>query len=144
MATKKEKQAAKSEKNDKLKAELGSGVEAWKEYETKAKKYIPSTLETQGQTTFTPTGSLVVDTLTTRGGIPRGCLTEIAGEPGGGKTTLAIKICKNIIANGGTAAYVNAEQALDVDYAMALGLDILNDPKFIIWMFRIEKAWLVN
>jgi len=56
------------------------------------------------------------------GGIPRGRITEIYGPEGGGKTTLALQIIANVQEAGGTAAFVDAEHAMDPDYAEKIGV----------------------
>ena len=63
------------------------------------------------------------------GGIPRGRVTEIFGPEGGGKTTLCLQIIGEAQKLGGIVAYIDVEQALDVDYARALGVDV--DKMFI-------------
>jgi recombination protein RecA len=58
------------------------------------------------------------------GGIPRGRITEIYGPESSGKTTLALHIAANAQKTGGVAAFIDAEHALDVEYARKLGVDI--------------------
>src|SRR5882724_10251584 len=60
------------------------------------------------------------------GGIPRGRVTEIFGPESSGKTTLALHVVANAQRLGGAAAYIDAEHALDVEYAKKLGVDIDN------------------
>src|SRR6266702_3911051 len=60
------------------------------------------------------------------GGIPRGRVTEIFGPESSGKTTLALHVVANSQRQGGAAAYIDAEHALDVEYAKKLGVDIDN------------------
>jgi recombination protein RecA len=57
------------------------------------------------------------------GGIPRGRIVEIYGPESSGKTTLALHVLAEAQRDGGTAAFVDAEHALDVAYAKALGID---------------------
>jgi len=57
------------------------------------------------------------------GGFPRGRIIEVYGPESGGKTTLALQVVANVQHAGGTAAYVDAEHALDLNYAQALGVD---------------------
>ena len=60
------------------------------------------------------------------GGVPRGRIVEIYGPESGGKTTLALHIVSQAQKNGGVAAYIDAEHALDAAYATKLGVDIEN------------------
>ncbi|GGR29724.1 recombinase RecA [Deinococcus ruber] len=69
------------------------------------------------------TGSLSLDLALGVGGIPRGRVTEIYGPESGGKTTLALAIIAQAQKAGGTAAFIDAEHALDPVYARALGVN---------------------
>lgn len=69
------------------------------------------------------TGSLSLDLALGVGGIPRGRVTEIYGPESGGKTTLALAIVAQAQKAGGTAAFIDAEHALDPVYARALGVN---------------------
>jgi recombination protein RecA len=71
-----------------------------------------------------PTGSLSLDIALGVGGIPRGRVTEIFGSESSGKTTLAQHIIAEAQRAGGTAVYIDAENALDPAYAAACGVDI--------------------
>lgn len=71
-----------------------------------------------------PTGSLALDVATGVGGIPRGRITEIFGAEASGKTTLALHIVAQAQKLGGISAYIDAEHALDVNYARNLGVNI--------------------
>ncbi len=71
-----------------------------------------------------PTGSLSLDIALGVGGIPRGRVTEIFGSESSGKTTLAQHIIAEAQKAGGTAVYIDAENALDPMYAAACGVDI--------------------
>ncbi|MEZ4413837.1 MAG: recombinase RecA [Gemmatimonadales bacterium] len=73
-----------------------------------------------------PTGAINLDAATGVGGIPRGRITEIYGPESSGKTTLCLHVAANVQKGGGVAAYVDAEHALDVEYARKLGVDIDN------------------
>jgi len=73
-----------------------------------------------------PTGAINLDAAIGIGGIPRGRVTEIFGPESSGKTTLALHVAGNAQRAGGVAAYVDAEHALDVDYARKLGVDVDN------------------
>jgi len=71
-----------------------------------------------------PTGSLALDIALGVGGIPRGRVIEIYGPESSGKTTLAQHIVAECQQKGGIAAFVDAEHALDPEYAKALGVNI--------------------
>src|SRR4051812_8137473 len=73
-----------------------------------------------------PTGAINLDAATGVGGIPRGRITEIYGPESSGKTTLTLHLAANVQKMGGVAAYVDAEHALDIDYARKLGVDVEN------------------
>ena len=73
-----------------------------------------------------PTGSLSLDIALGVGGLPRGRITEIYGPESSGKTTLALHGIAEAQKRGGTAAFIDAEHALDTDYAKRLGVDIDN------------------
>lgn len=70
------------------------------------------------------TGSLSLDVALGVGGLPKGRITEIYGPESGGKTTLALHCVAEAQKAGGLALYVDAEHALDTEYARALGVDV--------------------
>lgn len=70
-----------------------------------------------------PTGSLSLDIATGVNGVPRGRIVEIYGPESSGKTTLALHIAANAQRAGGTAAFVDAEHALDPEYAKNIGVN---------------------
>jgi recombination protein RecA len=70
-----------------------------------------------------PTGSLSLDLALGIGGIPRGRVTEIYGQEASGKTTLALHVLAEAQKAGGVAAFIDAEHALDVNYAKKLGVN---------------------
>lgn len=70
------------------------------------------------------TGSLALDFALGVGGIPRGRITEIFGPESSGKTTIALHVIAEVQKQGGTAAFIDAEHALDPIYAKKLGVDI--------------------
>jgi recombination protein RecA len=70
-----------------------------------------------------PTGSIALDVALGIGGLPRGRVIEIYGPESSGKTTVALHAVANAQASGGVAAFIDAEHALDPDYARALGVD---------------------
>jgi recombination protein RecA len=71
-----------------------------------------------------PTGAITLDLALGIGGIPRGRITEIFGPEMSGKSTLALYIMANAQSNGGTAAYVDAEHAMDPSYASNCGVKV--------------------
>lgn len=73
-----------------------------------------------------PTGSLALNAALGVGGIPRGRITEIFGPESSGKTTLALHVIAEAQKTGGLAAFVDAEHALDANYAQNLGVDTDN------------------
>ncbi|MEP6852207.1 MAG: recombinase RecA [bacterium] len=70
-----------------------------------------------------PTGSIALDVALGIGGLPRGRVVEIYGPESSGKTTVALHAVASAQAAGGVAAFIDAEHALDPDYARALGVD---------------------
>jgi recombination protein RecA len=73
-----------------------------------------------------PTGSIALDLALGVGGLPRGRVVEIYGPESSGKTTLALHVIAEAQKNGGTAAFIDVEHALDPTYAAALGIDLDN------------------
>lgn len=73
----------------------------------------------------TPTGALSLD-LALGGGIPKGRVIEIYGPESSGKTTLSLHAIAQVQKNGGTAAFIDAEHALDPSYAKRIGVDVDN------------------
>ena len=71
-----------------------------------------------------PTGSVALDVALGCGGLPRGRIVEIYGPESSGKTTLALSVVAQMQKIGGTAAFIDAEHALDPQYAAKLGVDI--------------------
>src|SRR5512136_1544461 len=70
-----------------------------------------------------PTGSVALDVALGIGGLPRGRIVEIYGPESSGKTTLALHAVANAQKAGGIAAFIDAEHALDPEYAKKLGVD---------------------
>ena len=70
-----------------------------------------------------PTGSLALDLALGIGGLPKGRIVEVYGPESSGKTTLALHVVANAQKNGGVAAFIDAEHALDPEYARKLGVD---------------------
>jgi len=71
-----------------------------------------------------PSGSLALDIALGVGGVPRGRIIEIFGMEASGKTTLALHLIAEVQKRGGTAAFIDAEHALDPTYSRALGVDL--------------------
>ena len=71
-----------------------------------------------------PTGSIALDVALGIGGLPRGRIVEIYGPESSGKTSLTLHAIANAQKNGGIAAFIDAEHALDPEYAKKLGVDI--------------------
>jgi recombination protein RecA len=79
--------------------------------------------ETRSPVEVIPTGSIALDVALGLGGLPRGRIVEIYGPESSGKTTLALHALANAQKAGGIAAFIDAEHALDPDYAKKLGCD---------------------
>ena len=96
------------------------------------KEYGKGTIQTLGEKSARlgvdaiPTGSLALDIALGVGGVPRGRVVEIYGPEASGKTTLALQIIANAQKEDGIAAFVDAEHALDPEYAGQLGVDMEN------------------
>jgi recombination protein RecA len=82
--------------------------------------------DTRLQVDAIPTGAFNLDAAIGIGGVPRGRVTEIYGPESSGKTTLALHIVANAQKEGGIAAFIDAEHAMDSEYAKKLGVDIDN------------------
>jgi len=79
--------------------------------------------ETRAPLEVIPTGAIALDVALGIGGLPRGRVVEIYGPESSGKTTVALHAVANAQRNGGIVAFVDAEHALDPEYAKALGVD---------------------
>ncbi|MGA4668256.1 recombinase RecA [Propionibacteriaceae bacterium Y1923] len=79
--------------------------------------------ETRQPIAFIPTGSVALDVALGIGGLPRGRIVEIYGPESSGKTTVALHAIAQAQAEGGICAFIDAEHALDPDYAKKLGVD---------------------
>jgi recombination protein RecA len=79
--------------------------------------------ETRVPVEVIPTGSIALDVALGIGGLPRGRVVEIYGPESSGKTTVALHAVANAQKAGGIAAFIDAEHALDPDYAQKLGVD---------------------
>src|SRR4051812_31685103 len=73
-----------------------------------------------------PTGAINLDAAIGIGGVPRGRITEVFGPESSGKTTLCLHVIANAQRAGGIAAFIDAEHALDIEYARKLGVDVDN------------------
>jgi recombination protein RecA len=80
--------------------------------------------ETRAPIDVIPTGAISLDVALGIGGLPRGRVVEIYGPESSGKTTVALHAVANAQRAGGIAAFIDAEHALDPEYAKALGVDI--------------------
>jgi recombination protein RecA len=94
------------------------------------KQYGKGSIMKLGESTHTkvetiPTGALSLD-LALGGGIPRGRVIEIYGPESSGKTTLTLHVIAECQRRGGTAAFIDAEHALDPSYAQRIGVDVQN------------------
>ncbi|HSR26604.1 MAG TPA: DNA recombination/repair protein RecA, partial [Candidatus Eisenbacteria bacterium] len=78
----------------------------------------------QREVTVIPTGALPLDLALGVGGMPRGRVVEIYGPESAGKTTVALHVVAEAQKQGGVAAFVDAEHALDPIYASRIGVDI--------------------
>ena len=72
------------------------------------------------------TGAINLDAVIGIGGVPRGRISEIYGPESSGKTTLCLHVIANAQRQGGIAAFIDAEHALDIQYARKLGIDVDN------------------
>jgi recombination protein RecA len=79
--------------------------------------------DTRAPVEVIPTGSIALDVALGIGGLPRGRVVEIYGPESSGKTTVALHAVANAQRNGGIAAFIDAEHALDPEYAAKLGVD---------------------
>ena len=79
--------------------------------------------ETRAPIEVIPTGSIALDVALGIGGLPRGRVVEIYGPESSGKTTVALHAVANAQKAGGIAAFIDAEHALDPEYAKKLGVD---------------------
>jgi len=81
-----------------------------------------------------PTGSISLDAAIGVGGVPRGRIVEIYGPESSGKTTICLHVIAEAMKRGGIAAFIDAEHALDVNYAKKLGVDVnsmlISQPEF--------------
>jgi recombination protein RecA len=75
---------------------------------------------------FIPTGSISLDAALGIGGVPRGRIIEIYGPESSGKTTVCLHIIAEAQRNGGLAAFIDTEHAMDTNYAQKLGVDVSN------------------
>lgn len=88
-----------------------------------------------------PTGSVVFDKLSGVGGIPVGRITQIASEPGLGKSTTALSIAASCQRHGGKVLYLDFEQAMTYKYAEKMGCNITDNSLIIAQPIDIEMGW---
>ncbi len=122
MAFKKEKQKAESKQASATPKSLDLAVQQLQE------KYGDGTIMRLGDARkvdvdVISTGSISLDLALGVGGIPRGRIIEVYGPESSGKTTLALHLVAEVQKNGGMAAYVDAEHALDPEYAKRVGVN---------------------
>ena len=83
------------------------------------------------------TGSINIDMALGVGGVPKGRIIEVYGAESSGKTTIALHIVAQAQKNKGVVAYIDAEHALDPEYAKALGVDVdellISQPDFLFY-----------
>ncbi|MDO5291324.1 MAG: recombinase RecA [bacterium] len=77
-----------------------------------------------GEVEVVPTGALSLDIALGLGGLPKGRVVEIFGPESSGKTTVSLQVVAEIQKNGGIAAFIDAEHALDPNYARNIGVDV--------------------
>ena len=82
--------------------------------------------KTRITTDVIPTGCITLDVALGIGGVPKGRIIEIYGPESSGKTTVSLHVIASLQQSGGTAAFIDAEHALDPVYASNLGVDIGN------------------
>ncbi len=121
---------SKKTKEEKAPAENGKGKALGLALETIEKQFGKGSIMKLGEAHNTkveciPTGSLSLD-LALGGGIPKGRIIEIYGPESSGKTTLTLHAIAEIQRQGGTAAFIDAEHALDPAYAKRIGVDVEN------------------
>lgn len=115
--------AAKEEKNDERFDSIQLAVEQIE------KQFGKGSIMKLGEATkmnvqVVPTGSLSLDLALGAGGVPKGRIIEIYGPESSGKTTLAYHVIAEAQKRGGIAAFIDAEHALDPEYAKNIGVDI--------------------
>lgn len=91
--------------------------------------------------TVIPTGSIVLDKLSGKGGIPVGRITQIASEPGIGKSTSALTIAASCQKLGGKVLYMDFEQSLTAEYIEKMGCVLDNATMIFLQPTDIETAW---
>ena len=121
--TKKKETAAKVDENDAKKKALESALLQIEKDHGKGAIMRLGDNKAMNVTAIS-TGSLTLDLALGIGGLPRGRIIEIYGPESSGKTTLALHSVAEVQKKGGTAAYIDVENALDPVYAKALGIDI--------------------
>jgi recombination protein RecA len=122
MAKEKQKDSVAREKNQKMKALNYTIDQIDKKYGTGSIRRLGS--DRVENVPVISTGSISLDIALGIGGVPRGRVTEIYGPEASGKTTLALHVIANAQKNGGVAAFVDAEHALDPQYARTLGVNL--------------------
>ena len=119
MAKKEEKQNSKEEKNKELNDLLSSLQDKFGEGAIMKLGEVPKT-----NVDVIPTGSFSLDVALGVGGLPKGRIVEIFGPEASGKTTLALNVVAQAQKKGGRAAFIDAEHAMDPEYAAKLGVKV--------------------
>lgn len=117
-------QTASSVASQKLQAVRIAMEQIEKQYGRGSIMRLGEKTSSQGQIEVIPTGSIALDLALGVGGLPRGRVIEIYGPEASGKTTVALHTIAEIQKRGGTAAFVDAEHALDPSRAEAIGVNI--------------------
>jgi recombination protein RecA len=130
MADTKTVKAAKTTKTEESTATTGKAKALGLALETIEKQFGKGAIMKLGEAhgtavETTPTGALSLD-IALGGGIPRGRVVEIYGPESSGKTTLSLHAIAQVQKRGGTAAFIDAEHALDPAYAKRIGVDVEN------------------
>src|SRR5699024_4749281 len=120
-ASDKEKDKSKANGPDKDKALELALAQIDKQYGKGSVMRLGDTTQTAISTV--PTGAIALDIALGTGGLPRGRVVEIFGPESSGKTTVALHAVANAQHEGGIAAFIDAEHALDPEYAKVLGVD---------------------
>lgn len=122
--TNNEEKAKNAEKNDKLDAALAAMSQIKEKYGDGAIMKFGEAKKSNVDAV--PTGCTSLDLALGVGGVPRGRIIEVFGPEASGKTTLAQHIIAEVQKTGGIAAFIDAEHALDPDYAKKIGVDVNN------------------
>lgn len=130
---------AKKPKEKEPKKPEGTGAAAFREHLQKlVKRDVEEDLQLKTEFDVYSSGSIVIDHILGVKGFVRGTFHEIAGEAHSGKSTLCLQVARNVQRAGGSVAYLNPEQAMDLKYAKALGVDTEDKSK---WFYSTENSY---